>query len=103
MLGIEHEGAMRTTMKTHEIDEASELLRLVEEVRSSNQPRLLRHNGEDLALLLPVPRRRGRRAAAPDLAALRSAAGGWKGVDTDRLLADVYADRKAADRAPVRL
>jgi hypothetical protein len=35
--------------------------------------------------------------------AIRAAAGGWKDVDTDKLIADIYADRSVSDRPPVEL
>jgi hypothetical protein len=38
-----------------------------------------------------------------DYEAFKSAAGDWKDVDTDRLLADIYADRRASNRLPIRI
>ena len=38
-----------------------------------------------------------------DYEAFRSAAGGWKDVDTDKLIADIYADRALSDRPAVDL
>ncbi len=34
-----------------------------------------------------------------DYEAFRSAAGGWKDVDTDRLLNDIYADRRRTNNS----
>lgn len=83
-----------------------ELLQLAEEVCASNQPRVLRRNDEDIAIIMPartsVRRRRGAKTTA-DYEAFLSAAGGWKDVDTDKLIADIYESRKHDDRPPVSL
>ncbi len=91
--------------KPVDIGDVPELLRIVEEMRDRNEPRLLRHNDEDVAILLPVKRFKGRRArrTSRSYEAFRSAAGGWKDVDTDKLLTDIYADRRTGDRPAVRL
>ena len=46
-----------------DISNVPEILHLAEEVRGSNQPRLLTRDGEELAVIMPVrqPRRRDRR------------------------------------------
>lgn len=89
------------------VSDVPELLRIAEEVRNSNEPRLLRRDDEDLAILVPVARLRRRRAprlgSKANYEAFRSAAGGWKDVDTDKLIADIYADRRMSDRPPVEL
>ncbi len=58
------------------------------------------------AVLKPVsatpPRSRRPRTAA-DFAAAIGAAGSWADVDTDRLLADVYASRAVPPSPPVEL
>ena len=47
-------------IRSIDISNVPELLRLVEEVRKSEEPRILRRDSEDLAILTPVkpPRRR---------------------------------------------
>ena len=76
-----------------DISNAPDLLRLVEEVRTTRRPHILRKNSEDLAVLKPVApaRHRNKRARTrADYEAFRAAAGGWKGlVDTDKLIADI--------------
>lgn len=99
---------MAEYMKSIDIGEAPELLRLAEEVNRSHEARVLRRGGEALAVVLPLPRpapkrSRGRTKTAADYEAFRSAAGSWSDVDTDRLLADIYADRERSDRPPVEL
>jgi hypothetical protein len=90
-----------------DISNLPELLRIVEEVRRTNEPRVLTHNSEDLALLLPMvrPRKRSTKGAKTraDFEAFRSAAGGWKDVDTHKLIEDIYASRRISDRPPVEL
>jgi hypothetical protein len=87
-----------------DISHYPELRRLVDEVRGSNSPRVLRRGNEDVAILIPMTRWRStRKRRQPDYEAFRSAAGGWKDVDTDKLIADIYADRMLDDRPPVQL
>ncbi len=38
--------------------------------------------------------------SADDMEAFRAAAGSWSDVDTDRLLADIYADRERLSNRP---
>jgi hypothetical protein len=92
-----------------ELGDASELLRVAEEVRRSHTSRLLRHAGEDLAIVVPVAhpsktRRRGREKTAADFEAFRRSAGSWKDlVDTDKLIEDIYESRRISTRPPVDL
>jgi hypothetical protein len=92
-----------------ELGDASELLQVAEEVRRSHTPRLLRHAGEDLAIVVPVShtptkRRRGREKTAADFEAFRRAAGSWKDlVDTGKLIEDIYESRRISTRPPVDL
>jgi hypothetical protein len=91
-------------MRYLEVANEPELLRLVEEVQSSSEPCMLRRNGEDVAMLLPVKRRRIKAARTDaDYAAFRAAAGGWKDVDVDRFLADNQESRRISTRPPVEL
>ena|SRR5688572_32433739 len=91
-----------------DVSAAPDLLRLAEEVRRSGEPRLLRRDHEDLAVLSPVASRaprRGRRARTPaDREAFLSSAGGWKGnVDVDKFLEDNYDSRSRSSRPPIDL
>jgi hypothetical protein len=93
--------------KRIDISSIPELLSIAHEVQRTNEPRLLREDNEDVAILMPIkatPKRR--RIAAKtkeDYEAFKSAAGGWKDVDTDQLIADIYADRRISNRPPVEL
>ncbi len=91
-----------------DISNTPDLLRLAEEVAESGKPRVLRRADEDVAVLLPIkkpaPRRRtGRKKTTEDYAAFRSSAGGWKDVDVDTLLEDIYESRNISTRPPVDL
>jgi hypothetical protein len=98
---------MARELRAMDIDDAPELARVAEEVRHTNEPRVLRLRGEDVAILRPVKRpnkrRKTREKAEADYEAFRSAAGGWHDVDTDKLIADIYASRSISGRPPVEL
>jgi antitoxin (DNA-binding transcriptional repressor) of toxin-antitoxin stability system len=93
--------------KSIEIGDSPEILRLAEEVRRAGEPRVLRKDGEEIAVVVPLPqprgRRRGRVKTEADYAAFRHAAGGWADVDTDALIEQIYEDRKRSSRPPVEL
>ena len=83
--------------KAIDVDDAPELARVVDEVRHTREPRVLRLHGEDVAVLRPVRRparrRTSREKTEADYEAFRSAAGSWSDVDTDKLIADIYESR----------
>ena len=98
---------MARKLKRIDISDIPELLSIVEEVRNSGEARVLGRNGEDLAVIRPVepalrPRLRRARTKA-DYEAFRSAAGGWKDLDTDGLITDIYADRRGSNRPATEL
>ena len=65
---------MSREAKAIDISDQPVLLRLAEEVQSSNEPRIVRRADKDLAILMPVkPRRKPRTKAVADDAAFRSA------------------------------
>jgi hypothetical protein len=94
--------------KSIDITDIPEVLRLAEEVRRAGEPRLLQRDGEDLAMVVPLPqpkpRRRSRVKTEADYAAFRSAAGGWKDlIDVDRFIENIYESRRISTRPPVEL
>ncbi|MDO8691445.1 MAG: hypothetical protein Q7R39_15800 [Dehalococcoidia bacterium] len=98
---------MERKLKRIDVSGVPELLTIAEEVRNTRDPRLLRRDNEDLAIVMPVkpaskPRTRRVKTKA-DYESFRSAAGGWKDVDTDRLVADIYADRRISNRPAIEL
>ncbi len=98
---------MERKLKRIDVSGVPELLSIAEEVRKTREPRLLRRDSEDLAIVMPVkpaPRTRAKRMKSKaDYEAFRSAAGGWKDVDTDKLIADIYADRRVSNRPAIEL
>lgn len=87
-----------------DIDDTPDLVRLAEEVHHSHQPRVLRRDGEDLAMVVPLPRNatsRHKKPTAADIQAFRSAAGSWSDIDTDKLLENIYAMRTRSNPPPV--
>lgn len=96
---------MRRNLKRIDIDDVSDLLSLAEEVRTTKEPRVLRRDSEDIAVLMPVTspirRKPKRKKTKADYAAFHSAAGGWKDVDTDTLIKNIYEDRRLSDRPHV--
>jgi hypothetical protein len=97
---------MPEAYKPIDISHDPELLKLAEEVHTAHESRLLRPNDEDLAVLMPVKskrKRRRREKTKADYEAFCAAAGSWKDVDTDKLIADIYESRRHAFRPPVEL
>ena len=97
--------ARRRELKIEEIGDVPEMLRLAEDVQESEEPRLLRRDGVDVAVLIPLGFAkdvglRGPRTEA-DLQAFRAAAGSWADVDTDALIEDIYEQRGRPARSPV--
>lgn len=93
---------MARRLRLIELRSLPNVLRLADEVRTSDEPCVLALDGEAIAVLTPLPTTKRRRAmphATSDTAfeAFRSAAGGWSEIDTDRLLHDIYADRDCAN------
>jgi len=91
-----------------DITHLPELNLLVEEVRASNQARLLQRNDETVAVLMPASqpptRSHGRPRQTNDavLAALRASAGSWKGIDTEQLK-QALKEARGSDRPDATL
>jgi len=98
---------MATELKSIDIGRLPELVRLACEVKETREPRVLRWEGEDIAILVPVkpaarPRRRARSKA--DYEAFLSSAGGWRDlIDAEKLIEDIYESRRISSRPPVEL
>jgi hypothetical protein len=108
MYGEHDEGVcpMAQPATTIDITDLPELRRIVEEVRATRQPRVLRAGNEDVAVLtplLPARSRRRRGKTKEDYDAALGAFGGWKDlVDAEQLKADLKAAR-GSNRPPVEL
>ncbi len=83
---------MTEDMLVVDISYEPNLVYLAEEVQLTQTGRLLRRNGEDIALLLPVPAKQQRNQQTKtqaDREAFHRAAGSWQDADTEQLLAEM--------------
>ena len=95
---------MTERAKSIDVSDAPEILSLAEDVRRAGEPRVSRRGDEDLAMVIPIRSvKKRRQKTEADYAAFRGAAGGWADVDTDKLIDDIYEDRRRSTRAPVDL
>jgi hypothetical protein len=110
------EREMASEARTIDVADVGDLGTLVEEVRRSRTPRILRQDGEDVAVLMPLApttqhanarsaRLRPPTAAeiARSQAGIRTAAGSWQDVDVKNLKEDLARQRAVVTRAPVEL
>lgn len=90
-----------------DISHNPDLLRLAEEVRRSNTPRVLRAENRDLAVVVPVAeplKRTSKRVKTDaDYQAFLDSAGSWGDVDTDAFKHYIRERRDAGSRPPVEL
>ena len=98
-----------------ELADIDDLVALVDEVRRSRRPRILRQNGQDVAVLAPTAAVRRSRTTPRHLrpptaaevarsrAGIQSAAGSWKDVDAEALKEDLRRQRDIVTRPPVEL
>lgn len=98
---------MARALEALDIDDAPDLVRIVEEVRETGEPRVLRRNGAEVAILAPIEGPDGtmpRRVRTPeDLDAFMRSAGSWKDVDIDKFIEETYEQRRRSSRPPVEL
>lgn len=80
----------------------SELLKLAEEVQRTNRPRILKREGEELAIISPLRGVRRhpllRKKSPADMGAFWSSFGSWKDIDTDKLKEDIYESRRISTK-----
>ena len=89
-----------------DITNMPDLVRIAEEVEATKTPRELVRENKPLAVIMPARKAPAKKKGAKtnaDYAAFKSAAGGWKDIDTDKLIANVYASRRRSNRPPVEL
>ena len=90
---------------TH-LSHLNDWLRLVEEVKATKTPRILKRDNETVAMLMPVgtaikPEKKPAPTKA-DYEASLAAIGSWRDLDADALIAHVYHARKAGSRPTTR-
>jgi hypothetical protein len=83
-----------------------DLARIVAEVEATKKPRELRRENRVVAVIAPakntpVNKKWGKTKA--DYEAFISAAGGWKDIDTDKLIENICASRRRSNRPPVKI
>jgi hypothetical protein len=107
---------MESEARTIDVADVGDLGTLVEEIRRSRTPRILRRDGEDVAVLMPLtgtPGRSGggRRHLRPPTAGeiarsragIRDAAGLWQDIDAEKLKDELRHQRAVVTRSPVEL
>jgi hypothetical protein len=83
-----------------DISNNPELVRLAEEVASTNAPRALVRNNKPLAVIMPVINtKKGRGKTQNEYAASLTAIGSWHDLDADALIAHIYATRTKGSRS----
>lgn len=99
-------------MATHptpiDISGMPELVRIVEEVKTTKQPRILKRDSEAVALLMPMhttgSSKKKQTKTKGDYEAFLAAAGSWKDVDVEQFKAAIYESRRRTNtRPPVKL
>ncbi len=79
--------------------------RVLDRVVRERKPILVEKRGKVLVLLTPIrarlPKQLKKKSA--DRKAFLAAAGSWQDLDTDNLIADIYASRERSSRPPVQL
>jgi hypothetical protein len=76
-----------------------------EQVVRENKEIVIENEQGEQVLLKPAPssKRKHRTHTEADYQAFLASAGGWKDVDTDKLLEDIYESRRTSSRPPVDL
>lgn len=80
-----------------DVNGLADLLRLAEQVRDTGEPRVLEHDGEEIAVLLPVHVAKDlgfrRPRTRTDVADGLRAAGSWSEIDAEDFTEAIYASR----------
>ncbi len=94
------------TILSIDISNNPDLLRIVEEVKTSRKPRLLKKDSETLAVVMPVGTAvsptKTRAKTKADYQAFLAALGSWKDIDADAMIANIYRAREEGNRPPIR-
>ena len=90
------------SLKSIEIGESPDLVRIVDEIAAGGEPVVLRRNGRDLAILEPLTEgtiHRARRELTPEeIEAFESSGGAWKDLpDADELVRYIKSLRGLSD------
>lgn len=99
---------MATHPITIDISNNPDLVRLVEEMKSTKKPRILKRDSEPVAMLMPVEpaakQKEKRARSQTHYKAFLAAAGSLKGfIDAERLKKDIYESRKLLTRPAIEV
>lgn len=100
---------MAKPLESIDITDKPDLVDVAEAVRATDEPHMLRRGDEAVAIIAPITsihlrlpkapaKRRMKKMTEADIEASFSAAGSWADVDTDTLIANIYADRENSNR-----
>lgn len=84
--------------KSVDISDMPDILRLVNEAASLDQPLVLRRGAKVVATVSPVFDDDNGHLTADQIESLRAAAGSWADLDADTFLEQVRSDRDNSDR-----
>jgi hypothetical protein len=94
-------------LKSIEVGDSPDLLRVAEEVRATGELRLLSRGEQQLAVVAPVSAGMGRRKrerSEADRQAFLASLGSWKNlIDADAFVEANYESRRRSSRPPVEL
>jgi hypothetical protein len=86
-----------------DITNMPDVVRIAEEVEATRTPRALKRKNKTVAVIMPMkkaPARPRQEKAKADYEAFKAAAGSWKDIDAERLLKDIYEDRRRTNTRP---
>ncbi len=83
-----------------DITNMPELVRIAEEVRASDQPRVLKRDNMPIAMLTPVKKKQSARAKSKAVKAALALAGAWKDLPSDQMEEDLDRIRHQSKPTP---
>lgn len=88
-----------------DISNMPELVRIAEVVEATKTPRELKRESKTVAMIIPAtnarPKKKREKTKA-DYEAFKAAAGSWKDIDAEQLVADIYRWRQEGSRPAER-
>lgn len=78
-----------------------DLVKIAEEVEATKTPRELKRENKTVAVIMPATTPAGKKKqkkTKADYEAFKAAAGSWKDVDAEKLIADIYRWRQEGSR-----
>lgn len=87
---------MAEEFKPIDISDIPELRRIVEDVQTSRQPRVLQRDSENLAMVVPIGKTRPH--SLPDPAAALAIAGAWRDLVDGETLKELLRAERGSDR-----